>query len=54
VRKRAAALFELIQITFCILQSSGTDPKTALDKALFEQMQSLANKRKEATKESKD
>ena len=34
------------------LQSSGTDPKSALDKALFEQMQSLANKKKDASKES--
>ena len=32
-------------------QSSGTDPKEALDKALFEQMQTLANKKKIAAKE---
>ena len=31
-------------------QSSGTDPKEALDKALFEQMQQMSNKKKEAVR----
>jgi hypothetical protein len=34
-----------------ILQSAGNDPKAALDKALFKQMQLLAQKKKEAAKE---
>lgn len=31
--------------------TSGNDPKAELDKALFQQMQNLANKRRQITKE---
>ena len=41
---------EIKIISHSKFQSSGTDPKEALDKALFEQMQQMSNKKKEAVR----